>query len=217
MFYSPPDADTCVMYLLRHGATDNNLMKPPKLQGCGVDLPLSPEGRRQAECASRALANQQISAVYSSTLLRAKETAHLIALPHRHEVVTNELIIEVNVGRWEMRSWVDIAQEDAEAYRLFQDDPGLHGYAGGENMRQVMERAMPALTAIMTAHAGQEIVVVGHNVLNRAYLAGVLELPLSRARHLHQENCGLNIIEYRAGQIKVVTINAVAHLYTGSA
>lgn len=213
MLYPPPALDTCVMYLLRHGATDNNLMKPPKLQGRGIDLPLSAEGRRQAECAARALASQRIAAVYSSTLLRAKETAQIIALPHKHEVTTNELIVEVDVGHWEMRSWVDIAVEDAEAYQRFQQDPGEHGYAGGENMRQVMERATPALLSIMEAHVGQEIVVVGHNVLNRAYLAGVLELPLARARHIHQENCGLNVVEYRNGQTKLVTLNAVGHLY----
>jgi broad specificity phosphatase PhoE len=211
--YSPPSSDTCVMYLLRHGATENNLMKPPKLQGRGIDLPLSAEGRRQAECAQRALSKQKIAAVYSSTLLRAKETAQIVARPHRHEVVTNELIIEVDVGRWEMRSWVDIAVEEPEAYRLFQDDPGTHGYAGGENLRQVMERATPALVEIMGEHLGHEIVVVGHNVLNRAFLAGVLELPLAKARNIHQENCGLNIVELREGKLKLVTLNAVGHLH----
>ncbi len=215
MLYPSPAFDTCVMYLLRHGATDNNLMKPPKLQGRGIDLPLSAEGRRQAECAARVLAPQKIAAVYSSTLLRAKETAQLVARPHGHAVTTNEMLVEVDVGRWEMRSWVDIAVEDAQAYQLFQQDPGEHGYAGGENMRQVMQRALPTLTTIMAAHIGQEIVVVGHNVLNRAYLAGVLELPLARARHIHQENCGLNILEYRDGQTKLVTLNAVGHLYEG--
>jgi broad specificity phosphatase PhoE len=201
------------MYLLRHGATENNLMKPPKLQGRGIDLPLSAEGRRQAECAAGALARQKIAAVYSSTLLRSKETAEIIALPHQHEVVTNELIVEVDVGRWEMRSWVDIAVEEPEDYQRFQDDPGTYGYAGGENLRQVMERTTPAIIEIMGSHLGQEIVVVGHNVINRAFLAGVLELPLAKARNLHQENCGLNVVEYREGKLKLVTLNAVGHLY----
>lgn len=213
MYYPPPAIDTCVMFLLRHGATDNNLMMPPKLQGRGIDLPLSAEGRRQAECAAAALRQQRIAAVYSSTLKRAKETAEIIALPHERQVQTSELIVEVDVGRWEMRSWVDIEVEDAEAYRLFQLDPGEYPYAGGENMRQVMQRATPTLTSMMEAHLGQQIVVVCHNVTNRAYLAGVLELPMSRARHLHQANGCLNILEYRNGQTKLVTLNAVSHLY----
>jgi broad specificity phosphatase PhoE len=188
-------------------------MKPPKLQGRGIDLPLSAEGRRQAECAAGALARQKIAAVYSSTLLRAKETAQIIATPHAGEVATDERLVEVDVGRWEMRSWVDIAVDDAEAYQRFQDDPGTYGYAGGENLRQVLDRAMPAMLEIMASRLGHEIVVVGHNVLNRALLAGILEMPLAKARNIHQENCGLNVVEYREGKFKLVTLNAVGHLY----
>ena len=211
--YGPPPPDTCVMFLLRHGATENNLLKPPKLQGCGVNLGLSPTGRAQAERAAQALRGQAIAAAYSSSLLRACETAQIVARPHELSVTTSDALVEADVGEWEMRSWVDIAREEPEAYRRFQEDPGEHGYAGGENMRQVQARATPALHEFMSAHLGQQIVVVGHNVVNRAYLASVLELPLSRARHLHQENCGINILEYRVGETKLVTLNAVGHLY----
>ncbi|HTN75196.1 MAG TPA: histidine phosphatase family protein [Pirellulaceae bacterium] len=211
--YPSPAPDTCVLFLLRHGATDNNLMRPPKLQGRGVDLGLSLEGRRQATRAAQTLAEQQISAVYSSTLLRAKETAEIIAQPHRLAVTTDERLVEVDVGKWEMRSWVDIAKEEPEAYQRFQTDPGTHGYAGGENLQQVLLRVLAPITAIVAAHPGEQIVIVGHNVVNRAFLAGVLDLPMARARHLHQENCGLNVLEYKAGEMKLVTLNSVLHLF----
>lgn len=213
MIYQPPAADTCVMFLLRHGATDNNLMNPPKLQGSSVNLGLSAEGRRQASCAAAALVQQPLRACYSSPLLRARETAEIIASPHNLPVQTREPLIEVDVGRWEMRSWVDIEVEEPEAYRLFQEDPGQYGYAGGENLRQVQERAVPVFDELFRAHLGEQIVVVAHNVLNRAYLASVLELPLARARNLHQENCCLNILEYRRGKTKLVTLNAASHLH----
>lgn len=208
-----PAPDTCLLFLLRHGATDNNLMKPPKLQGSRVDLPLSADGRQQAEQAATLLANQKIAAVYSSTLLRARETAEIIAAPHGLPVQTDSRLIEVDVGRWEMRSWVDIAHEEPEAYRMFQTDPGLHGYAGGENLQQVLERVQGPINEILARHLGQQVVIVAHNVVNRAYLAGVLELPLARARNLHQENGALNVLEYRAGQTKLVTLNYVGHLF----
>lgn len=211
--FPAPAPDTCVLFLLRHGATDNNLMKPPKLQGRGIDLPLSAEGRRQAQCAAELLKQQKITAVYGSSLHRSRETAEIIAAPHGVTVQTDERLMEVDVGQWEMRSWVDIEKEDAEAYRLFQIDPGLNGYLGGENLNQVLARVLPPITEIVARHPGEQIVVVGHNVVNRAYLASVLELPMSRARHLHQENCGLNVLEYRAGQAKLVTLNAVMHLF----
>ena len=54
---------------------------------------------------------------------------------------------------------------------------------------------------------------LGHNVVNRALLASVLGLPMSRARHLHQENCCINILEYGPESTKLVTLNAVLHLH----
>jgi broad specificity phosphatase PhoE len=211
--YPLPSPDACVVFLLRHGATENNLMQPPKLQGRTINLGLSAQGRQQAERASAALAKQPLAAVYGSHLLRACETAEIIARPHGLAVQTREALAEIDVGRWEMRSWVDIAREEPEAYQLFQSDPGQHGYADGENLRQLLDRAGPALRELMEAHAGEQIAVVGHNVVNRALLADALGLPLALARNLHQENCGINILEFRGGQTKLVTLNAVLHLF----
>ncbi len=76
-----PD-NTCIMYLVRHGATKNNMAKPPRLQGRREDPSLSDEGRQQAECAAKLLEDLPLTAALSSPLLRAKETAQIIAAPH---------------------------------------------------------------------------------------------------------------------------------------
>jgi len=203
---------TCIIYLIRHGATDNNLANPPRLQGRKHDPGLSVEGREQARRTGRLLANYPIAGVYSSPLLRAMETAELIALPHSLPVQPVEDLIEVDVGRWEGRSWDDIQQNDPEAYRRFSENPAEHGYAGGENFQQVQDRVAPVFEKLMTQNLGKRIVAVGHNIVIRTFLARLLELPASKAMLFGQTNCGMNVIRLRKGRIQLRTLNAAFHL-----
>ena len=208
-----PSSQACWLYLLRHGATEYNLRTPPVLQGRTVNLGLAPEGLRQAKCAAEFLAGAKLSAVYSSELLRARETAKLIAAKHRLEISTRAELIEVDVGRWESRAWAEIMQTDPEAYRLFQHAPGSHGYAGGENLQQVQDRVLPVFFDLLARHVGQAIAIVAHNVVNRAFMAAVLGLPLNEARALMQENGCINMLKYQAGEVTLHTLNATFHLY----
>ena len=93
--------DTCWLYLVRHGATANNEARPPRLQGRRTDPALSDEGQEQSRETGRLLASQRIEAVYTSPLLRARQTARAIAEPHGLPVEVVDDLIEVDVGRWE--------------------------------------------------------------------------------------------------------------------
>ncbi len=211
----PCPADLCYGYLLRHGATENNLAKPPRLQGRGLDSPLSNAGREQAEAAARALSRVPLAAVFSSPLLRARETAELIADPHALSVQVVEDLIEVDVGEWEGRSWVEIARNDTERHQQFVSQPELHGYRGGENLTQVRERVVPAIRQILADHGAQHVAIVAHNVVNRTYLGTLMGLPLARSRDLAQSNCGINVVRYRGGEVKLLSMNSVFHLSDG--
>lgn len=206
------DESACIAYLLRHGATDCNSANPPILQGRASDGPLSQLGQHQAECAARCLSTQPLAAVYSSPLKRAVETAERIARPHKLAVQLVPDIIEVNVGDWEHRSWLEIRDTERDAYEAFQADPATHGYRNGENLTQVLKRVLPALEQLFQTHRGQRIAVVAHNVVNRVFLAHAIDLPLRRARGLAQDNCGINLIQFRAGTPFVLTLNSIFHL-----
>ena len=64
----------------------------------------------------------------------------------------------------------------------------------------------------MAQNAGRLIVAVAHNVVNRAYLAHLLRMPLAHYRSIPQDNCGVNLLRSQNGRIKVVTLNSVDHL-----
>jgi broad specificity phosphatase PhoE len=210
--FSEHAADSCLAFLLRHGATAANVATPPVLQGRSVDGSLSPEGQDQADRSARRLSEQPLAAIYSSPLRRARETAERIALPHRLTVRIVPEIIEVDVGAWESRSWVEIAQTEADDYRAFQDDPATCGYRGGENLNQVRDRVVPAIERLLRSHLGQQIVIVGHNVVNRVFLAHTIQLPLAKARVLVQNNGGINVIRHEGGKTALLTLNSIFHL-----
>jgi len=210
--YPSPIPDTCRLYLIRHGATANNDARPPRLQGRRTDPGLSDEGLDQAERTARFLSRHLLDAVYSSPLLRARQTAEAIAQPHRLAVEVVPGLIEVDVGVWEGRPWDEIERIDPEAYHRFMTDAAVHPYLGGENLTTARDRSLPALARLMSENPGRTIVAVAHNVVNRACLAHWLGMPLGRYRSIPQDNCGVNVARHRAGEVKLVTINAVEHL-----
>ena len=209
-----PAPHACYLYLIRHGATPNNLANPPKVQGQHANSELSEEGQAQAEATARWLANHPIRAVYSSPLTRAAQTAAAIAAAHGLQPQAVEAVREIDVGRWEGKTWAEVRRDDPEGHRRFLEDPAVHPYAGGENLTQLLARTAPAIESLLKQHLGELIVLVAHNVVNRSYLAQRMGLPLAKARAVTQANCGLNVIRYRDGEIKPVTINAHFHLAT---
>ena len=202
----------CYCFLIRHGATASNLADPPILQGRSVNGPLSETGQQQAREAAEFLAQQPLTAIYCSPLVRARETAEIIAQPHQLSPAEVAPLTEVDVGDWERRSWVEIEQSEPEAYQAFQSDPAQFGYQGGESLNDVRDRCFHVIESIMAKHAGEQIAIVAHNVVNRVFLAQALELPLKLARRLTQANCGINYLRYRGGSTKVIGVNSVFHL-----
>ncbi|MEQ8846612.1 histidine phosphatase family protein [Botrimarina sp.] len=207
----PADGD-CLLYLIRHGATPPNLVDPPVMQGAGIDEPLAEIGRRQAARAAAALSGRPLRAVYSSPLLRATETAQVIADKHGLAVTPVDAVKEVEVGRWEGSNWADVEKNDPENYAAFRRDPGSHGYPGGESLQDLLDRVAPTLEELMNRHAGEEIAVVAHSVVNRVYMGSLLGVSFAEGYWLPQANCGINVVRYRKGAAKLVSFNSVAHL-----
>ncbi|MFQ5733746.1 MAG: histidine phosphatase family protein [Planctomycetaceae bacterium] len=204
--------DTTRLYLVRHGATDANLQRPHVLQGKGIDLSLNELGRQQAAAVGRFLAAFPIQHVYASPMRRAMQTAQAIAEHHAQDVVDVPEIVEADVGNWEGLDWGRIMREHPDEYRAFIDDPGRNPYLGGESYGDVQRRVQPALQGLLQRHPGETIAVVAHNVVNRVYLAGLMNVDLKYAKGLRQSNAGVNVVRHRRGETEVITLNAHFHL-----
>lgn len=196
------------LYLIRHGATEQNEARPVVLQGNGIDGPLSETGRHQANQVAGILACVPLSHVLSSPMLRAQQTAAAVADRHGMSVQTIDALHEVDVGIWEGLAWAQIMEEQPDEYARFISDPVTISYRGGESYGDVLARVKPPLLNLFTEHAGESIAVVAHNVVNRVFLADLLGVPLKRARELRQSNCCVNVIRSKFGPPEVVTLNA---------
>jgi broad specificity phosphatase PhoE len=200
------------LYLIRHGATASNLEKPPRLQGCRLDPPLAPLGVRQAEATRDVLAIRPIDFCYCSPLRRAVQTANIVASAHGLVPEPLAALIECDVGRWEGLDWQTIHQADPESYRRFMACPGEFGYPGGESFGDVHRRVSACLDELLEKHRGESILVVGHHVVNRTYLAGLLGLTPNQARQVKLDNCGISVVVSNVDETTVCTLNAAFHL-----
>ncbi len=201
-----------VLYLIRHGATEANLARPPRIQGRRHDPPLARLGVRQAEATRDLLAIRPIDHCYTSPMLRAVQTAALMAEPHGLAPVPLDGLTECDVGRWEGLDWPTVRGLDADGYQRFHADPAAFGYPGGESFAAVHERVLPVLEELLERHRGESILVVAHHVVNRTYLAGLLGLAPGQARQVSLDNCGISVVVRDRDATTVTTLNAAFHL-----
>lgn len=209
---SAPPAGMTRLFLIRHGSTAANERLPFVLQGCEMDGPLTETGQRQAAALAKGLHDFEIHAIYSSPLLRARQTAGAVADGRAVDVVPVPELKECSVGRWEGMAWETIRTEQPREYDDFFADPVNRPHPGGESYRDVLNRARPAIDRILAEHPGQNVVVVAHNMLNRVYLAEYIGIDLKHARQLRQANCCINLLHHRAGRTELVSLNSVLHL-----
>ena len=200
------------IYLIRHGATAANREVPYRLQGRALDLPLDEVGVEQAARAAVALSTVEFVAVYSSPLLRARQTAAKLADPRGLETLIDPELIEASLGRWEGLTWDEANARDPELYERFHANPGMTPYPDGESFQQVRERVTPAIARIAAAHPGLKDAMICHNVTARSYLSGLMGIPIDLARAIRQANGGINLVEFEDGRAVVAMVNGCLHL-----
>ncbi|MGB4660360.1 MAG: histidine phosphatase family protein, partial [Mobilitalea sp.] len=180
------------LYLIRHGRQNSQL--------CNVDVELSKEGYQQAELLRDRLQNYHIDALYSSDLIRAKQTAEVInqtlKLPH----LIREEIREISFGELEGKTdeyiKTNFREFKREQKKLIEDIP----YPGGENGTSVYERAMPIIQEI--AQSGKKnIAIVTHGGTIRVLMAALFGRNQAK-RFLYGvslENTGITQLAYDPG------------------
>jgi len=180
------------LWLIRHAESTGN--RDGVLQG-QADLPLSSLGHRQA----RALADRLLkahrrtafSAVISSDLMRTRETADSIAMALNMRVDLDRRLREIDIGAWAGLNPEQIATQFPEEWALWQSRDAHMRRGGGESYHDAHDRFAPALTEIAALHPGSRVLVVTHGGVLRAYLAGLMGLPLGRIWHLSIGNTAI--------------------------
>ena len=197
------------LFVLRHGQTAWNAQL--RIQG-HLDMPLNAVGRWQATRLAAALQGEELAAVYSSDLSRARETAEPLATLLQLPVVTDEQLRERAFGHFEGQTFQDIETTwPDDAARGRQRDPEF-GPGGGERLLDFYERCLRAATRLAQRHPGQAIALVAHGgVLDCLYRAA-LGIELQAPRSWPIANAAINRLLWTPQGLSMVGWHDAAHL-----
>jgi probable phosphoglycerate mutase len=199
--------------LVRHGQSHGNA---ERRFGGHSPTPLSELGFRQADAAARALASEGLTAIYSSDLLRALQTAEPIARATGLEVRPTAAFRERSVGRMEGLTFEEAAAAFPDEYAALLRRDFEHVLLGGESYRQLLDRASAELDRAIETNRGGTIVVVSHTgaiCILALHLMGALDAPNLRPVWISSANCGITRFHiHHGGLTRVVATNDTRHL-----
>lgn len=199
--------------LIRHGETAWNAIR--RLQG-HLDIALNAEGMRQAAALARAIEDEALDAVYSSDLLRARQTAQAIAAPRGMEVMLDRGLRERCYGAFEGMLYAEIGARYPEAYAAWKArdidarfPPGVHV---AETMREFADRTVRTILRIVAEGGHRKIAIVCHGgVLECAYRAA-LGMDFAQARDFDIFNASINRFASDGNSLRLLQWGDVAHL-----
>lgn len=146
--------------LIRHGVTDWNLAH--RAQG-HAPVPLAEQGQTQARLLAEVYKGQNgIAALYSSDLLRCRQTVAPVADALGLPVTFDTRLQEIDLGNWQGMTRAEWEAFDGEYYARFMADPVNVPFPGGENRPMLTGRVMASLRDIVAAHPDQHVIVVTH-------------------------------------------------------
>jgi len=200
------------IYLLRHGQTAWN--KEEVFRGT-LDVPLDDVGRRQARDAGRALKRKGLKdpVIYCSPQARARETAEIVAA----EIPVQELHPEpafrdLNFGEWQGMPKTEVARLYPDLLKKWATEPTGIVFPGGEGLEAVADRAEEALYRLARENLHRDMILVSHQVVNKAILCRLLGAGLNVFWRLGQDTACLNLLEYNGSYFVVQTVNDTHHL-----
>jgi 2,3-bisphosphoglycerate-dependent phosphoglycerate mutase len=204
---------TTRILLVRHGQSLGNA---ERRFGGHSPTPLSELGFAQAEATARALAREGVTAVYSSDLLRAVQTAEPLARATGLEIKLTDAFRERSVGRMEGLTFEEAARVHPEEYAALLRRDFEHVLDGGESYRQLLDRAARELDAAVERHRGGTLAIFSHTgtiCILALHLMGALDAPDLRPVWLASSNCGVSRFDLRSdGFLRVSALNDTRHL-----
>lgn len=197
------------LLLVRHGQTTFNV--EGRLPGQLSGVLLTDEGRRQAHRAAVALSAITVTAVVSSPLERARDTAEIIARGWGVPVQLDDRLKDTDVARWAGQKVHEVAKADPE----WQEFVHHANYApdGVESLAAVMVRAVAAAEHIRHNPAsGETVVLVAHADIVKLIAGHYLGMPPDCARFLHIDNASITALSFGDDEKAVLlALNWTAH------
>jgi broad specificity phosphatase PhoE len=195
---------TTRLLLVRHGRTAYNAEQ--RFMG-QLDIPMDEKGEAQVQAVARRLATESPAAIYSSELLRARETAAAIqsAIASRPPLRVEPRLTEGHFGDWQGERYPDIHVQDADRLARWEADRVGVAPPNGEALRDIAERVQAAYRDICSAHRDQTVIIAAHGGSLQVLILLALDLPLEAYWKMDVSNASLS-------EVRVYDEGAVLHL-----
>jgi len=173
------------LYLIRHGQTDWNIEQ--RWQGQS-DIPLNAAGRQQAERLAAELVKLKFSAIYSSDLSRAYETALALSRINRLPIQRDPRLREIHQGEWQGLREIDIQARYGNSFQERKQNPLNVAPPGGETIMQVRDRVISAVNDICSVHPKERVALVSHGFALALIQVHFTQMPIEAAWHIIPAN-----------------------------
>jgi broad specificity phosphatase PhoE len=196
------------IYVVRHGETAWN--KEEVFRG-RKDIPLNDTGLRQAERTGAFFADKGVSAIYSSPLTRAKQTASKIGEVCSLPVKLDDAFIDMDFGSWEGLSLAAVQQRFPQPLDTWRRYPHRFRIQGAETLAQVRKRVRQGLQAALTAD-GPVVLIVTHRVICKLLTLHFLDVSNRFFWKIKCDPTSITLAEQAGEEITLSMVNQTLHL-----
>ncbi len=192
---------------IRPGETDWN--KQERWQGW-VATPLNAHGREQAEALARFLRTIGMSALYTSDLRRAVQTAEILSRMGEFETIPDERLRERSIGDWqgltldEMRSWY------VDEYAAMLKDADTYRVPGGESREDVRVRMKAAFEDVLKQERGETVGILTHTTALKVLMEDLF--PGYNPLTVNLGNTSVTTMRRRDDGWKLIAVDDCLHL-----
>ena len=197
------------LILVRHGETCWNEEK--RVQGGSSDIELSDVGVKQAHKLASFLKNEDIAAMVSSPLKRARATADAIASQHQLLVELSNGLKELEVGEFEGMPISTLNTTFSQFLMRWWDEGGAKRLPGGESLVELQRRSWVAIEHLLANHKGGVVVVVSHYFVILAVIFKAIDLPLNSLTKFRVNPGGVSILEIEDYGTRLVGFNDTSY------
>ena len=192
------------LYLIRHGQVAN--FSEETYNGHN-DVDITALGVRQMEAVADRLNDEPLAGIYCSDLIRTRKGADIIASRHGLAPQSRPALKELDVKLWEGLDADGVEERFPGAFDTWRAQGAEYKVPGGESIRDLAERVIPALREILGAHDGETIALVAHGGVNRVILANAMGADFDHLYSIEQDYGCMNIIDYFRDYAVVKLVN----------
>lgn len=198
------------LILVRHGET--KWVRQHRYQG-STDIPLNQKGILQARATGRVLKDEKPKLIYSSALIRARQTANEIAKICRKEVVIDERLNELCFGKWEGKYHANIHQRFPAAAKAWYTANWHSCPPEGESLRSLSGRVGSFLKDLSDHYPKNDTyVLISHGGPIRMFLIQILKVAPNVFWTFRVDPASISILYLTINRRELILLNSQAHL-----